>query len=177
MDRRNFFKTGGMALAGFGLAGCGPKKVVQTAPTLPRALAFAPRPAIDLTPPRITWERVIRTTIGLRPHRDSGFVLKGVKFDDRTVIHDYGFGGAGMSLAWGCGAMAADMALEQGDRRAAVLGCGSPGLTAARHQEGGLPGAAVHDVEHVVGRLHANRGAGVCRPAHAGVGRAVQASG
>src|SRR5204862_508860 len=41
-------------------------------------------------------------------------------------------GGAGMSLAWGCGAMAADMALEQGDRRAAVLGCGSPGLTAAR---------------------------------------------
>jgi len=132
MDRRNFFKTGGMALAGFGLAGCGPKKVVQTAPTLPRALAFAPRPAIDLTPPRITWERVIRTTIGLRPHRDSGFVLKGVKFDDRTVIHDYGFGGAGMSLAWGCGAMAADMALEQGDRRAAVLGCGSPGLTAAR---------------------------------------------
>src|SRR5881628_2895402 len=132
MDRRHFFKTGGMALAGFGLAGFGPKKVIQTAPTRQAVPAFAPRPAIDLTPPRITWDRVIRTTIGLRPHRDSGFVLKGVKFDDKTVIHDYGFGGAGMSLAWGCGAMAADMALEQGDRRAAVLGCGSPGLTAAR---------------------------------------------
>jgi D-amino-acid oxidase len=132
MDRRHFFKTGGMALAGFGLAGCGPRKVVQTAPAPQGVPAIAPRPAIDLTPPRITWERVIRTTIGLRPHRDSGFVLKGVKFDDKTVIHDYGFGGAGMSLAWGCGAMAADMALEQGDRRAAVLGCGSPGLTAAR---------------------------------------------
>ena len=37
-----------------------------------------------------------------------------------------------MSLAWGCGAMAADMALQQDQRRAAVLGCGSPGLTAAR---------------------------------------------
>jgi D-amino-acid oxidase len=129
MDRRNFFKTGGMALAGFGLAACGPKKLVQT-PTRPGVPA--PRPAMNLPPPRITWERVIRTTIGLRPHRDSGFVLKGVKFDDKTVIHDYGFGGAGMSLAWGCGAMAADMALEQADRRVAVLGCGSPGLTAAR---------------------------------------------
>src|SRR2546428_11429263 len=126
MDRANFLKAGGMALAGFGLAGCGPKKVVQPAPTPP---AFAPRPAIDLAPPRITWDRVIRTTIGLRPHRDSGFVLKGVKFDDKTVIHDYGFGGAGMSLAWGCGAMAADMAPEQGDPRAAVLGWCPPRLT------------------------------------------------
>ena len=82
--------------------------------------------------PRISFERVIRTTVGLRPHRDSGFVLRPEKFDAKTVIHDYGFGGAGMSLAWGCGAMAADMALENQDRRAAVLGCGSPGLTAAR---------------------------------------------
>src|SRR3989442_15584850 len=113
MDRRTFFKTGGMALAGFGLAGCGPKKLVQ-APTRPGVLA--PRPAMNLAPPRITWERVIRTTIGLRPHRDSGFVLKAVKFDDKTVIHDYGFGGARMSLAWGVGAMAARLAVEQGGR-------------------------------------------------------------
>ena len=131
MDRRHFLKTGGIALAGFGLAGCGPKKVVQTAPTpgYPRSRRGR----------RLTWRPLgsrgngsSGQPSGLRPHRDSGFVLKGVKFDEKTVIHDYGFGGAGMSLAWGCGAMAADMALEQGDRRAAVLGCGSPGLTAAR---------------------------------------------
>jgi glycine/D-amino acid oxidase-like deaminating enzyme len=66
---------------------------------------------INLGVPRISWERVIRTTVGLRPHRDSGFVLKSEQFDAKTVIHDYGFGGAGMSLAWGCGSMAADMAL------------------------------------------------------------------
>jgi glycine/D-amino acid oxidase-like deaminating enzyme len=131
MDRRTLIKTSGMALAGLGLGACGPKKIVQAGAT-PPFRAGAPRLPINLAPPRISWDRVIRTTIGLRPHRDSGFVLKPEKFDGKTVIHDYGFGGAGMSLAWGCGAMAADMCLAQEDRRVAVLGCGSPGLTAAR---------------------------------------------
>ena len=125
MDRRTLIKTTGMALAGLSIGACGPKQVV-------RAGATPPRLPLNLVPPRISWDRVIRTTIGLRPHRDSGFVLKPEKFDGKTVIHDYGFGGAGMSLAWGCGAMAADMCLAQEDRRVAVLGCGSPGLTAAR---------------------------------------------
>jgi len=131
MNRRVLLKTGSMALASLGAGACAPKKVVQTAgATAPRVAG--PHIPLNLVPPRISWERVIRTTIGLRPHRDSGFVLKAVKFDAKTVIHDYGFGGAGMSLAWGCGAMAADMCLETEDRRVAVLGCGSPGLTAAR---------------------------------------------
>jgi D-amino-acid oxidase len=129
MNRRVMLKTSGMALAAIGVGACGPKRVAS-APALP--LASAPKEALNLAMPRISWERVIRTTIGLRPHRDSGFVLKPEKFDAKTVIHDYGFGGAGMSLAWGCGAMAADMCLPQEERRVAVLGCGSPGLTAAR---------------------------------------------
>ena len=108
--------------------GCAARKTVAAAPPSLRPA----RPPVNLALPRISFERVIRTTVGLRPHRDSGFVLKPEKFDSKTVIHDYGFGGAGMSLAWGCGAMAADMALEHPERRAAVLGCGSPGLTAAR---------------------------------------------
>src|SRR6185436_19073004 len=54
------------------------------------------------------------------------------KLDDKVLIHNYGHGGAGMSLAWGTGSMAADFALQQSERRAAVIGCGSPGLTAAR---------------------------------------------
>jgi glycine/D-amino acid oxidase-like deaminating enzyme len=37
-----------------------------------------------------------------------------------------------MSLSWGTGQLAAEMALEQPDRRAAVLGCGVVGLTTAR---------------------------------------------
>src|ERR1700692_3142297 len=127
MKRREFLGASAFAgLAGL-TTGCAARKpIAVSTPLLPA------RPPVKLAAPRISWERVIRTTVGLRPHRDSGFVLKPEQFDTKTVIHDYGFGGAGMSLAWGCGAMAADMALQHPERRAAVLGCGSPGLTAAR---------------------------------------------
>ncbi len=128
MRRRDFLEAAGVAVFTGLTGGCVKRQAVAAAPPPPAPAGTQ----IHLATPRISWERVIRTTVGLRPHRDSGFVLRAEKFDDKTVVHDYGFGGAGMSLAWGCGAMAADMALQQGQRRAAVLGCGSPGLTAAR---------------------------------------------
>src|SRR5213078_2757431 len=88
--------------------------------------------AVNLAQVNASWERVIRTTVGLRPHRDSGFVLRADKLDDKTLIHNYGHAGAGMSLGWGCGVLVAEFALQSEARRAAVIGCGSPGLTAAR---------------------------------------------
>jgi len=87
---------------------------------------------VNLAPVRVSWDRVIRTTVGLRPHRDGGFVLRADKLDDKTLIHNYGHGGAGMSLAWGCGTLAAALAQPAGSRHAAVIGCGSPGLCTAR---------------------------------------------
>ena len=125
MDRRTLLKTGGLALAGFGLSGCGgaTRSVASSAPR---------RPPVNLVPPTVSWDRVLRTTVGLRPHRDSGFVLRADKLDAKTLIHDYGFAGAGMSLSWGCGSMVGDIAQQTGERRAAVIGCGAPGLTAAR---------------------------------------------
>jgi glycine/D-amino acid oxidase-like deaminating enzyme len=124
MHRRALLRSGGLALAGL-VVGCGPRRSIQTRPA-------ASRLRLNLAPVHASLDRVIRTTVGLRPHRPSGFVLKAARFDAKTVIHNYGHGGAGMSLAWGTGAMAADLALAHGARRAAVLGCGSPGLTAAR---------------------------------------------
>src|SRR5438067_7226043 len=123
MDRRAFITTAGMAAIGFGVTACGPK----TAPNL------APRhPRVNLAPVNASWDRVIRTTVGLRPHRDPGFVLKADKLDDKLLVHNYGHGGAGMSLAWGTGLMAAEFATEHQARQAAVIGCGSVGLTCAR---------------------------------------------
>ena len=122
MDRRTLLKAGSMAALGLGFGGC----------ALRAGRTEVPRPRVSLPPVLASWDRVIRTTVGLRPHRPSGFVLRAEKLDAKTVIHNYGHGGAGHSLGWGTGSMAADLALEQGDRRAAVLGCGTVGLTAAR---------------------------------------------
>jgi len=115
-----------MALVGLGVgAACRTTPALTT--TRPR-----PRPAINLAPVHASWDRVIRTTVGLRPHRPSGFVLRAEKLDDKTLIHNYGHAGAGMSLGWGCGVLASEFALQTDARRAAVIGCGSPGLTTAR---------------------------------------------
>ena len=59
-------------------------------------------------------------------------MLRAEKLDAKTLIHNFGHGGSGMSLSWGTGQMAAELALEQPDRRAAVIGCGVVGLTSAR---------------------------------------------
>ena len=114
-----------MALLALGLSGCATRNAA------PRAGA-AGRTPLRLAPVRVSWDRIIRATVGLRPHRPSGFMLRAEKLDAKTLIHNYGHGGAGMSLSWGTGQMAAELALEQPDRRAAVLGSGVVGLTTAR---------------------------------------------
>jgi D-amino-acid oxidase len=124
MNRRTMIKMGGMAALGAGFGGCASRTPARTA---------ASPSLLTLRPVNVSWERIIRTTVGLRPHRPSGFVLRAEKLDSRLLIHNYGHGGAGMSLSWGCGQRAAEMALDAtGPRRAAVLGCGAVGLAAAR---------------------------------------------
>ena len=130
MNRRAFLHAGSVAAAGFGLSACAPK-TASTAHT-PAAGHPPMRPPVDLVPVNASWDRVIRTTVGLRPHRDPGFVLKADRLDAKLLVHDYGHGGAGMSLAWGTGLMAAEFATEHQAREVAVVGCGSVGLTCAR---------------------------------------------
>ena len=124
MDRRGFLERSGLGLLGLGLAGC------ASAPG--QAGLGLVRPARRLAPVRASWDRVIRTTVGLRPYRPSGFVLDAERLDDKLLIHNFGHGGSGMSLSWGTGRMAAELALERPERRAAVIGCGVVGLTTAR---------------------------------------------
>jgi glycine/D-amino acid oxidase-like deaminating enzyme len=109
-----------MGILGLGVAGCF------------RGSGSMVSPALRLAPVQASWDRVIRTTVGLRPYRPSGFVLRAGRMDGKTLIHNYGHGGSGMSLSWGTGSMAADMALRGEARDAAVIGCGVAGLTTAR---------------------------------------------
>jgi D-amino-acid oxidase len=128
MDRRTFLKSGTAALAGFGIGGCATtraaRKVSDQVPV--------PRSAMNLPLVEASWDRVIRTTVGLRPHRDPGFLLRAEKLDEKLLVHNYGHGGAGMSLSWGTGLIAAELATSHDQRRAGVIGCGVVGLTAAR---------------------------------------------
>ncbi len=48
---------------------------------------------LNISPPKIVGERV-----GLRPFRRSGICLR----KDGRVIHNYGHGGSGFTLSWGC---------------------------------------------------------------------------
>jgi D-amino-acid oxidase len=47
--------------------------------------------------------QVLAERVGLRPYRKSGVRLEREKLrDGRTVIHNYGHGGSGFTLSWGC---------------------------------------------------------------------------
>src|ERR1051325_7507556 len=124
MHRRTFIAAGGRIAAGIAITGCLPRSRSGPAP--------ASRQRVDLVPVGVSWDRIIRTTVGLRPHRDSGFVVRADRLDEKTIIHNYGHGGAGYSLSWGTGAPVADLALPHTERRVAVIGCEIVGLTAAR---------------------------------------------
>jgi D-amino-acid oxidase len=61
---------------------------------------------LNIEKPRVRAERV-----GLRPFRKSGVRLERGKLrDGRTVIHNYGHGGAGFTLSWGCAREVVDFA-------------------------------------------------------------------
>jgi D-amino-acid oxidase len=46
--------------------------------------------------------RLRSVEVGIRPIRDAGVCLKAVVLDERLVVHNYGHGGAGLTLSWGC---------------------------------------------------------------------------
>jgi D-amino-acid oxidase len=65
--------------------------------TTSRILAECGR-VLNIDKPTVLAERV-----GLRPFRRSGVRLERDRLGDgRTVIHNYGHGGAGFTLSWGC---------------------------------------------------------------------------
>lgn len=81
---------------------------------------------------KVAPDRVIRTIAGSRPFRPSGFRLEAESFGDKTVIHNYGHGGGGITLSWGTSHLAMELAQQSSHRRCAVLGAGAVGLSSAR---------------------------------------------
>ncbi|MGP1275763.1 MAG: FAD-dependent oxidoreductase [Caulobacterales bacterium] len=126
MDRRSALKliTGaglGMVAAPLIGAGAAPART----PSLDQAPNFVPA---DISP-----RRIIRQVVGLRPFRETGYVVRAERFSRRkTLVHHYGHGGAGVTMSWGTAAEAERALLAATDATSvAVLGCGVIGLTTA----------------------------------------------
>jgi glycine/D-amino acid oxidase-like deaminating enzyme len=99
-------------------------------------------------PVKVSRDRVIREVVGLRPYRAEGFVVDAQRAGNKLIVHNYGHGGAGMTLSWGTASLAVDLlrdflgartpssALSAKRERShphfAVLGCGVSGLSTAR---------------------------------------------
>lgn len=88
----------------------------------------------------VSADRIIRTVAGLRPYRAQGFVVRAEALGDKRLVHNYGHGGAGITLSWGTSRLAADLGLPGHSGAVAVIGSGVMGLSTARLvQEAGLP--------------------------------------
>jgi D-amino-acid oxidase len=90
------------------------------------------RDRLGLVPVRVSADRIIRTDVGLRPYRRSGFVVAREAIGNKTLVHNYGHGGGGITLSWGTAILAADLGYSSAASACAVLGCGAVGLATAR---------------------------------------------
>jgi glycine/D-amino acid oxidase-like deaminating enzyme len=125
LDRRNFAASSALLLSGCATVGQRP------------LVAAACHP---LVPVKVDAGRVIRTVAGLRPYRDSGFVVRREMLGDKALVHNYGHGGSGITLSWGSSRLATNLGLPGHTGPVAVIGAGALGLTTARLvQEAGFP--------------------------------------
>jgi hypothetical protein len=72
---------------------------------------------------------------GVRPFRNGSYRLDAETDSGKFIVHNYGHGGAGITLSWGCAAKVRDIVqshlVNSNDRDVAVLGAGVMGMTAA----------------------------------------------
>jgi D-amino-acid oxidase len=91
--------------------------------------------AATLPSPSFSWDPATRPPIaGLRPHRKKSYRLETVNSGNKFIVHNYGHGGAGITMSWGCAQEVVDLVSSRGfaqNERVAVLGSGVMGLTAA----------------------------------------------
>ncbi|MCS0599859.1 FAD-binding oxidoreductase [Streptomyces sp. LP11] len=62
--------------------------------------------------PELAGARVLAHRVGLRPARDAVRLTRQPLPDGRTLVHNYGHGGAGITVAWGCAREAAALAVR-----------------------------------------------------------------
>lgn len=130
MNRRNFFQKAVPASLALGAvaASCAPK----TQLTYPDKHYHISRGYHQIPKLRLSMDRIVKETVGLRPFRPSGPRIESEQLGSKTIVHNYGHGGSGWSLSWGTGNMARKLVLATNEKKVALLGCGTVGIATAR---------------------------------------------
>lgn len=123
MKRRQFLAGSGLAFGGLAMAGG-----ALAAPGEPGPV---PRKLPPLAPMKSAMDRILSVESCSRPFRTKGPRIEAERVGGKTVIHNYGHGGAGWSLSWGSGRVAVELAKATREPRVAIIGCGAIGLTTA----------------------------------------------
>ncbi len=161
LSRRDLLRTGSVAALGGLSLGCPLRRQPQTAATAPAATlppggraAWASSAASGWARVKVAADRQIRTIVGLRPFRATGFRVEVERLGDKLLVHNYGHGGAGITFSWGTSHIAVEQALaavsqtslssgwggegnggtagtQRGGQECAVPGCGVIGLSTA----------------------------------------------
>jgi len=93
---------------------------------------------VNLPTPDFSFPEPFRCVAGLRPFRKDGYRLevdRSAASSGKFLVHNYGHGGAGITLSWGSASQVRDLVrahlATSTDRKVAVLGSGVMGLTVA----------------------------------------------
>jgi glycine/D-amino acid oxidase-like deaminating enzyme len=113
-------------------AGCSQRRGGMSSPPTGASMRPAVLEGANLHPVLVRPEREIRTVVGFRPYRPSGFVVRKEERGSKTLIHNYGHGGGGMTLSWGCAQLAVNLAQPVSGKDCGVVGGGVMGLSTAR---------------------------------------------
>jgi D-amino-acid oxidase len=130
MNRRNFFEKAVPASFALGTlaTACVPKTQLQ----YPDKHFHINRGYHQIPKLRLSMDRIVKETVGLRPFRASGPRLDVEQLGNKTIVHNYGHGGSGWSLSWGTGNITRNKVLATGEKKIALLGCGTVGIATAR---------------------------------------------
>ncbi len=96
-------------------------------------------PIIELKAPDLSDSQIIGYNVGVRPYRTSGVRIESEYLNNKLIIHNYGYGGSGLTLCWGGAAQAIELMQKEvlknselaACKTVAVLGAGVIGLATA----------------------------------------------
>ncbi|MDP2536309.1 FAD-dependent oxidoreductase [Alteromonas stellipolaris] len=128
LKRRAFIQGIGAGTLAASLAGC----ATSSNKTPTNRVFQRPFSRKPMVAPKISANNIVTEIVGHRPYRPEGFVVKSEAFGNKTLVHNYGHGGGGISLSWGSSALAVNKVANVETKEAAIIGSGVMGLTTAR---------------------------------------------